>query len=148
MSTEHTLNEFRTAWLPHVTDAGLGRLIELLERGSPLLIHGAFSRACAMGCLATHIAWHHPETCTLNDEAGVCWLTRVAELNPATSLVILAWDRAGAGDWELRSELLTACKQELSLRGQTDWGVRPAVGYSGVSAARESLATAGDLHHS
>src|SRR5262245_29843515 len=95
MSTQNTLAEFRTAWLPHVTDAGLVRLIELLESGSPLLIHGAFSKACAMGCLATHIAWHHPHTRGLNDEAGVCWLTKVAKMNPATSQVILAWDRGG-----------------------------------------------------
>jgi hypothetical protein len=116
MSARDTVAEFRTDWLPHVTDAGLRRLVELLDSGSPLLIHGAFTRACAMGCLATHIAWHHPATRTLNDEAGVCWLTRIAGLNPATSRVILAWDRGGAADWPLRSELLRACRDELAER--------------------------------
>jgi hypothetical protein len=142
MSTEHTLHEFRTAWLPHVTDTGLERLVELLERGSPLLIHGAFSRACAMGCLATHIAWHHPQTRTLNDEAGVCWLTRVAELNPATSLVILAWDRAGSGDWELRAELARACRAELADRRASVWHDRPSDVYSGTSGVSRIPTTA------
>jgi hypothetical protein len=136
MSMEQTLNEFRTGWLPHATDAGLARLTELLRAGSPLLIHGAFSKACAMGCLATHIAWHHPLTAELNDEAGVCWLTRVAGLNPATSHVILAWDRGGAADWALRAELLRACEQEVAGRRALGWNDRRSHGYidnSGVS---------------
>jgi hypothetical protein len=133
MSMEHTLNEFRAAWLPHTTDAGLVRLLDLLERGSPLLIHGAFSKACAMGCLATHIAWHHPHTCGLSDEAGVSWLTRVAKLNPATSHVILSWDRAGSADWELRAELARACREELAARRATTEAGRQSDAYCGVS---------------
>lgn len=131
MSVEHTVAEFRAHWLPRVTDDGLARLIHLLDTASPLLIHGAFTRACAMGCLATHIGWHHPATRHLNDEAGVCWLTRVAELNPATSQVILAWDRDGAHDWELRAELLKACRDEQAVRGQDGWKDTPACGYNG-----------------
>lgn len=133
MSVQNTLAEFRSAWLPHVTDDGLVRLIELLESGSPLLIHGAFSKACAMGCLATHIAWHHPHTRGLSDEAGVCWLTRVAKLNPATSQVILAWDRGGQQDWSLRTELLRECRNELTERGDPNWTDQPLDGYSGIS---------------
>jgi hypothetical protein len=117
MATRDTLAEFRTAWLPHVTDAGLERVIELLESGSPYLIHGAFSRACAMGCLATHIAWHHPRTAHLSEDAGVRWLTKVAGLNPATSAVIGEWDRVGPADWALRGELLRACEAERAFRG-------------------------------
>src|SRR5262245_40667247 len=79
------LDELRSAWLPQVTDAGLDRVIELLESNSPLLIHGAFTRAVPMGCLATQFAWHHPRTTGYNQEAGVMWLSRVAGLNPATS---------------------------------------------------------------
>src|SRR3954452_8785179 len=82
------LAELRAAWLPNITDAGLDHLIDLLEKGSPLLIHGSFTRAVPMGCLATHIAWNHPATSALNVEAGICWLNRVAGLNPATSQVI------------------------------------------------------------
>lgn len=140
MSVQNTLAEFRSAWLPHVTDAGLVRLIELLESGSPLLIHGAFSKACAMGCLATHIAWHHPQTRGLNDEAGVCWLTRVAKLNPATSHVILAWDRGGQQDWSLRTDLLKECRDELSERRDPNWTDQPSDSYSGISSVtRTSL---------
>lgn len=116
MALNHTLAEFRTAWLPHVTDDGLDRIVRLLESGSPLLIHGAFTRACAMGCLATHIGWHHPRTAHLSDDAGICWLTKVAGMNPATSAVILDWDRAGSGDWEFRAELLRACRIEQEFR--------------------------------
>jgi hypothetical protein len=110
------VTEFRTTWLPHVTDAGLTRLIDLLEKASPLLIHGAFTRAMPMGCLASHIAWNHGQTCHLQHEAGVFWLSRVAKLNPATSAVILAWDRSGVGDFELRTALLGACREEAARR--------------------------------
>jgi hypothetical protein len=106
------LTELREGWFPHTTTPGLDRLIQLLESGSPLLVHGAFTRALPMGCLATQIAWHHPETADLNVDAGIAWLSRVAGLNPATSHVIRAWDCGGQHDWELRSALLTACKEE------------------------------------
>jgi hypothetical protein len=94
----------------------LDRLIDLLEKASPMLIHGAFTRAMPMGCLASHIAWNHEETRHLQHEAGVMWLCRVANLNPATSAVILAWDRAGVGDFELRTGILSACLDERARR--------------------------------
>ncbi|WP_088260047.1 hypothetical protein [Fimbriiglobus ruber] len=110
------LTEFRTVWLPHATTSGLKRLLGLLETANPLLIHGAFTRAMPMGCLATHLAWHHPITRHLNEEAGVWWLTHVAGLNPATSSVIVRWDREGIHDRELRSDLIEACRTELARR--------------------------------
>jgi len=106
MLSTDCLNELRTCWLPNMTDAGLDRLIELLEKGSPLLIHGSFTRALPMGCLATHAAWHHPRTAHRTQDAGIEWLNCVAGLNPATSHVIREWDRCGTNDFELRSELL------------------------------------------
>jgi hypothetical protein len=112
------LKELRDGWFPHTTDAGLDRLINLLETGSPLLIHGAFTRAMPMGCLATHIAWHHPDTADFSLDAGIAWLTRVAGLNPATSQVIRAWDCGGQTDWELRQALLTACNEERARRSR------------------------------
>lgn len=118
MSTDEPLAEFRAAWLPHITDAGLNRIIELLEKASPLLIHGTFSRVPPMGCLATHVGWNHPQTCRLDHEAGIMWLSRVAKLNPATSAVILAWDRFGTGDYALRSALLEACRDERTCRAE------------------------------
>lgn len=115
MPISAAIAEFRVAWLPHITDDGLSRIIELLEKGSPLLIHGAFTRALPMGCLASHIAWNHPRTCHYHHEAGILWLSRVAGLNPATSAVILAWDRQ-SGDYALRSELLEECRLEQQRR--------------------------------
>ena len=120
MSTDEPVAEFRAAWLPHITDDGLNRLIELLEKASPLLIHGTFTRALPMGCLASHIAWNHPRTCRFDHEAGVMWLARVAELNPATSAVILAWDRHGAGDFALRTALLETCRSEAAVRSAAE----------------------------
>ena len=120
MPCTNPIIEFRTTWLPHVTDEGLDRLIDLLEKASPLLIHGAFTRAMPMGCLASHIAWNHGKTQHLQHEAGVMWLSRVANLNPATSAVVLAWDRAGVGDFELRTELLNACVVERARRTTAD----------------------------
>src|SRR6516225_6626879 len=96
MLTLECLNELNAIWLPNITDEGLDRLIELLESDSPLLIHGSFTRAVPMGCLATHAAWHHPRTRHLTVEAGVTWLNRVAGLNPATSRVIREWDARGS----------------------------------------------------
>jgi hypothetical protein len=119
------LKELRDGWFPHTTGPGLDRLIDLLERGSPLLIHGAFTRAMPMGCLATHIAWHHPKTADFSMDAGIAWLTRVAGLNPATSHVIRAWDCGGQTDWELRQALLEACKEERERR-QTSGAAEPA----------------------
>src|SRR4029079_9724013 len=106
MASHNAVTEFRAAWLPHVTNDGLRRLIELLGKGSPLLIHGAFTRSVPMGCLASHIAWNHPRTCRLQHGAAVVWLTKVGGLNSATASVIVAWDRDGVGDFELRSALL------------------------------------------
>lgn len=115
MTTADPLAEFRTRWLPHVTDAGLARITHLLASASPLLIRGTFARAVPMGCLASHIAWNHPKTTQL-DDAGVRWLAKVARLNPATSAVIVAWDRDGAHDRELWAGLLTECRREQDRR--------------------------------
>lgn len=111
MLSQECLNEFRNVWLPNMTPQGIDRLIDLLEKDSPLLIHGSFARAVPQGCLATHIAWHHPVTAHLTMEAGVCWLNKVAGLNPATSLVIREWDRAARCDIALRQELLFEMKE-------------------------------------
>jgi hypothetical protein len=118
MLSPECLKELRTAWLPHITNTGLDRLVELLEKGSPLLIHGCFSKSVPMGCLATHVAWNHPRTAHLTLEAGINWLHCVAGLNPATSLIIREWDRRGAHDWEMRAELLAVLHQERRRRCQ------------------------------
>lgn len=116
MLSHECLRELRRSWLPNITDGGLDRLIELLEKGSPLLIHGCFTRAVPMGCLATHAAWNHPETAHLTLDAGITWLHRVAGLNPATSYVIREWDCRGSQNWEVRADLLAILRQEQSQR--------------------------------
>lgn len=125
MISTQSVQELRQSWLPNITDSGLDRLIELLEKGSPLLLHGCFSRAIPMGCLATHIAWHHPRTSHLMTDAGVNWLHFVAHLNPATSSVIAEWDRAGPFDFDLRMDLLGFFVQERQTRRArvTSWPV-------------------------
>jgi hypothetical protein len=116
MLSQESVAELRSLWLPNVTDAGLDRLIELLEQGSPLLVHGCFTRALPMGCLATHAAWHHPRTAHLTVDAGINWLHLVAGLNPATSSVIREWDCAGPQGLEVRFELLRLFKEERAGR--------------------------------
>ncbi len=112
-------HEIDTAWLPHMTDSALDRLIELLEKASPLLVHGCFTRTVPMGCLATQVAWHHPATAHLCGEAGIHWLCTVAGLNPATSHVLRAWDLGGGSqNWELRAELRARFVQERNRRAQ------------------------------
>ena len=119
MLSPECVRELRKSWLPNMTDAALNRVSELLEKNSPLLIHGAFTRAVPMGCLATQAAWNHPETTGLTQEAGITWLHFVARLNPATSHVIRAWDEAGGRCYErftIRQELLGHFRAELRRR--------------------------------
>jgi hypothetical protein len=99
-----------------MSDGGLNRLVELLETNSPLLIRGAYTRAMPMGCLATHVAWHHPETCHLTLDAGIHWLSRVAKLNPATSRVIREWDAIGPQNMHMRADLLQLLHEEKRRR--------------------------------
>lgn len=116
MLSPECLGELRAAWLPNVTDDGLRRLVDLLDKGSPFLIHGCFTKALPMGCLATHVAWNHPRTAHLTLDAGINWLHRVAGLNPATSHVLREWDRRGVRDLELRADLLAIFQNELATR--------------------------------
>jgi hypothetical protein len=113
MLSKECIRELHSAWLPNMTAEGLDHLIDLLEKGSPLLIHGSFTRAVPMGCLATHIAWNHPRTCHLTLDAGVEWLNRIAGLNPGTSHVIREWDRARDSDFEVRADLLAVFREYL-----------------------------------
>lgn len=117
MLSNESVRELRTTWLPNIADEGLVRLIELLEKNSPLLIHGSFTRAVPQGCLATHVAWNHPRTAHLTLEAGITWLHDVAGLNPATSHVIREWDRCRGFSYEIRAELLALLKDEQQRRG-------------------------------
>jgi hypothetical protein len=112
MLSPECVHELRTSWLPNLTDAALDRLIDLLEKDSPLLVHGCFTRVVPMGCLATHAAWHHPETAHLNGDAGITWLHAVAGLNPATSHVIREWDACGSRPWVTRKAILEFLHEE------------------------------------
>src|SRR5436190_10648289 len=119
MLSQECIHELQTAWLPNITDSGLDHVINLLEKASPLLIHGSFTRAVPMGCLATQVAWNHPRTAHLTMDAGICWLNRVAGLNPATSHVIREWDRGGSTDFEVRADLLAIFKDYRAGRRET-----------------------------
>jgi len=116
MLSRQCQEELRSVWLPNITDPGLDRLIELLQTGSPLLVHGCFTRAVPMGCLATHIGWHHPRTAHQTQDAGINWLGHVAGLNPATSSVLREWDQCGPHSLEVRGELLAMFRDERDRR--------------------------------
>ena len=119
MLSRESLEELRSAWLPNITDQGLDRLVDMLHKGSPLLISGCFTKAIPMGCLASHIAWNHPETAEHTIDAGITWLHRVAGLNPATSRVLREWDlRGGGADLGLRQALLSEMRREQAARQQ------------------------------
>jgi hypothetical protein len=120
------VRELRTSWLPNVTDVGLDRVIDLLEKGSPLLLSGRFTAALPRGCLATHIAWHHPAVEHRTLDAGVLWLTRVAGLNPATSRVIREWDSRCPQEWGFRSDLLAVLRDERAARASARPSAAPA----------------------
>lgn len=116
MLSQECTRELKSAWLPNITNVGLDRLIDMLDKGSPLLIHGSFTRSVPMGCLATHIAWHHPRTARHTLDAGICWLNHIAGLNPATSHVIREWDRCADCDYEVRAELAAIFRAERERR--------------------------------
>ena len=124
MLSPECVHELRTSWLPNMTDAGLDRLIDLMEKGSPMLVHGCFTKTVPMGCLASHVAWNHPSTAHLTADAGINWLHRVAGLNPATSYVIREWDGRGGERctpwqyWELRADFLAELKEHRRSRQQ------------------------------
>lgn len=118
MLSPECLGELRSCWLPNITDAGLERLIDLLDKGSPLLISGCFTRAIPMGCLASHVAWNHPATECCTIDAGITWLHRLAGLNPATSQVLREWDQRGPRDLELRADLIVELRAEQAARKQ------------------------------
>jgi len=120
MLSQDCTRELKNDWLPNITDCGLNHVIELLEKGSPYLIHGSFTRAVPMGCLATQIGWNHPRTSKLTLDAGICWLNHVAGLNPATSHVIREWDRCVDCDYEMRQDLLELFRQEQENRRQVE----------------------------
>jgi hypothetical protein len=120
MLSPECVRELQTSWVPNLTDTALDHLIELLEKDSPLLVHGCFTRAIPMGCLATHAAWNHPRTSHMTQEAGICWLHQVAGLNPATSHVIREWDGRGPKDWTVRADFLQAFREaRITRRGKT-----------------------------
>src|SRR5262245_49022419 len=73
MLSDDIILELHDAWLPHVNDAGLDRVVDLLEKGSPLLLSGRFTEALPRGCLATHIGWHHPAVSHRTLDAGILW---------------------------------------------------------------------------
>ncbi len=116
MLSPECVQEFQSVWLPKISNQGLDRLIDLLEKGSPLLIHGSFTRSAPMGCLATHIAWNHPETCHLNNDAGVVWLSQVAGINPSISRVIREWDCNSTSNYQIRIDLLELLKKQRQER--------------------------------
>ena len=122
MLSAECARELRSSWLPNVTDAGLRRLIELLEQNSPLLIHGSFTQAVPMGCLATQAGWNHPRAARFTQEAGIIWLGEVVGLNPATSAVIREWDSATTCHkrFTIRQELLVHFCEEAERRRQTN----------------------------
>jgi hypothetical protein len=66
------------------------------------------------------VAWNHPAVCHRTLDAGILWLTQIAGLNPATSLVIREWDRRGPQDWTFRRDLLEVLKGARTVEPSAD----------------------------
>lgn len=113
---QSVMDELNHRWFPGAVNSALSQVIRLLENASPLLISGCFCRVPPQGCLATQIAWHHPKTCHLVQDAGIVWLDRIANLSPVTSHVLTYWDARGAQDVSFRHFLLDQFRAEKALR--------------------------------
>lgn len=103
---QSVMDELNHRWFPGATDGAIDQVIRLLESASPLLVSGCFCKVPPQGCLATQIAWHHPKTRHLTQDAGIVWLDCVANLSPVTSHVLTFWDARGANDLAYRHFLL------------------------------------------
>jgi len=113
MLSSAVIEELRRSWLPNMTDGGLTRVIELLEKGSPILIQGDWCHGPVMGCLASHAAWHHPMTMRLGADAGGVWLAFIVGIDPRESQVLQSWDCSAPHDWQTRAELCAIFRDEL-----------------------------------
>ena len=118
MLSNACIDELRTGWFPHLTDSGLSRLAEMLEKGDPLLFRGSWAAVSVQGCLATHAGWHHPATSELGGQAGFVWLRAVAGIDPLTSYVLSEWDHTQC-DWQTRAEFLAEFRGEQRRREAT-----------------------------
>jgi len=113
---QSVMDELNHRWFPGAVDSAIDRMIYLLEDASPLLISSCFCRIPPQGCLATQIAWHHPRTRHLVQDAGIVWLDQVANLSPVTSHVLTYWDARGAQDVAFRHFLLDQFQGEKARR--------------------------------
>ena len=117
--TDDAVREFRTHWLPKLTDPALERLITLLERDDPRLIRSRWTGASVMGCLATQAAWNDARTEDFGDRAGPAWLHHVAGIVPAHSKVVRDWDQSiehPFDAWQVRGQLLAMLREEHGSR--------------------------------
>ena len=131
MASNTAVTEFRAAWLPHVTDDRPAPPRRSARQGQPAFdprrVHSA--HADGLPRLAHRLESPARRAISTTRPASM-WLSKVAGLNPATSAVILAWDRAGNAD--LRPA-------HRSLRG-LHRGTRPARrGFRGRSRTRRLL---------
>ena len=101
MLNHECVRELEQSWLPNITDSGLERIIDLLRKDSPLLIHGCFTKAVPMG-----VAWRRtlPGIILSRNIARsmpAFIVSTTSHLNPATSLIIREWDARGRNNWDL-----------------------------------------------
>ena len=132
MLSQGAVDEFRQQWLPNVTDGGLEHLRSLLDQHSPLLVRGNWISDFppnsevsdfSKGCLATHIAWFHPETAQMHLEAGYQWLHEVVGIQSVASHVLREWD-AGS---KVEAELAYLVREEQQRRFQHSYCEQPVV---------------------
>ncbi|HUG94407.1 MAG TPA: hypothetical protein VML55_26485 [Planctomycetaceae bacterium] len=117
--TDDAVREFRTHWLPSMTDAALGRLITMLERNDPRLVRNTWTGGSVMGCLATQAAWNDARADEFGVRAGPRWLYRVAGIAPMHSNVVRDWDQSiehPFDAWQVRGQLLAMLREEHESR--------------------------------
>jgi hypothetical protein len=118
--SDEAVCEFRTHWLPNLTNPALERLITLLERNDPRLIRSHWTDGRVMGCLATQAAWNDARADEFGERAGARWLSRVAGIAPMHSKVVRDWDQSTEHPfdaWQVRGQLLTMlCEEQESRR--------------------------------
>ena len=126
-------HEFRTAWLPHISDLALGRLAVSLETHDPRLLHDDFGHSDGGGCLEVQCMMYHPGRLELERQYPMFtemdrgyyqvlayhWMVEIVGIDPSKSVFLAEWEASGrdpSTKQDIELSLLTVVWRAISER--------------------------------